>query len=129
LKSKLLKVIVAGYLFPGLAHIYLGRFKKGIFFMLSLTTLFTMGLFYNGEVFSTKMWIEHSEHFFGPYLVLLANFCNGILFIICVISGLGQGNIVSPDNEIGNTYIMVAGLLNILVIYNAIDILKDKERV
>ena len=42
-------------------------------------------------------------------------------------AGLGAGDVTSPTYEYGNTFLIVAGLLNALVVLDAIDLAKGQK--
>ena len=43
------------------------------------------------------------------------------------MAGAGAGTVVAPTYEYGNTYIIVAGLLNMLVVLDAYDIAMGRK--
>ena len=107
---------VAAWAIPGAGHFWLGRVQKGVVFFLSLTTMFVLGLLLKGRLFP----FELSEP-----LVALAAFANaglGLPWIAGRALGLGGGVVTAVTYEYGNTFLIVAGLLNFLVLLDAYDI-------
>ena len=46
----------------------------------------------------------------------------GVLYFLAWALGYGAGSVVAPTYEYGNTFLIVAGLLNLLVVIDAYDI-------
>ncbi len=107
---------VAAWAIPGAGHFWLGRVQKGAVFLVALTMLFAIGLSLHGRLFP----FELSEP-----LVALAAFANaglGLPWIVGRALGLGTGVVTAVTYEYGNTFLIVAGLLNFLVVLDAYDI-------
>ena len=107
---------VAAWAIPGAGHFWLGRVQKGAVFLVALTMLFVIGLSLHGRLFP----FELSEP-----LVALAAFANaglGLPWIVGRSLGLGNGIVTAVTYEYGNTFLIVAGLLNFLVVLDAYDI-------
>lgn len=105
-----------GWLVPGAAHVWLGRRDKGIVFLVVLVALFGAGLALEGRIFP----IEPREPLVA--LAALANIGIGVPYFVAWALGLGSGNVVAASYEYANTYLIVAGLLNALVVLDAYDI-------
>ena len=108
-------VCSAGVLLPGLGHLWLGR-RKGLIFLAVLPTMFALGLFLEGRIFP----IEFSQPLVA--LAALANTGIGLPYILARTMGYGAGNVIAVTYEYGNTFLIVAGLLNALVVIDAFDI-------
>ena len=107
---------VAAWAIPGAGHFWLGRAQKGAVFLVALTMLFAIGLSLHGRLFP----FELSEP-----VVALAAFANaglGLPWIVGRALGLGTGVVTAVTYEYGNTFLIVAGLLNFLVVLDAYDI-------
>ena len=112
----LVLLCVAAWAIPGAGHFWLGRVQKGVVFLVALTTLFVAGLVLKGRLFPFDM---------GEPLVALAAFANaglGLPWIAGKALGLGSGVVTTVTWEYGNTFLIVAGLLNFLVMLDAYDI-------
>ncbi|BCS34150.1 hypothetical protein TBR22_A33790 [Luteitalea sp. TBR-22] len=105
-----------GWLVPGAAHVWLGRRDKGVVFLLAIVLLFAAGLWLEGRIFP----VTFQEPLVG--LAALANLGVGIPYFLAWAAGLGTGNVVAVSYEYANTYLIVAGLLNALVVLDAYDI-------
>jgi hypothetical protein len=109
-------VYLAGWLVPGLAHLWLGRRQKGIVFLLAISAMFALGLFLQGRLFPFT-WSE-------PLVALaaVADLGAGVPYALARLMGLGAGQAPSVTYEYGNAFLITSGLLNALVIIDAHDI-------
>jgi hypothetical protein len=105
----------AGLLVPGLGHLWLGRRKWLIFFVV-LPAMFAFGLLLQGRIFP----VEFSQPLVA--LAALANMGIGLPYVVARGMGYGGGNVIAVTYEYGNTFLIVAGLLNTLVVIDAFDI-------
>ena len=100
---------------PALGHLWLGR-RKGLIFLVVLPAMFALGLFLEGRIFP----VELSQPLVA--LAALANMGIGLPYFIARVMGYGAGNVIAVTYEYGNTFLIVAGLLNTLVVIDAFDI-------
>jgi len=100
---------------PGLGHMWLGR-RKGLIFSVVLPVMFALGLYLEGRIFP----IEFSQPLVA--LAALANMGIGLPYVAARVMGYGAGNVIAVTYEYGNTFLIVAGLLNALVVIDAFDI-------
>ena len=110
-----LLLCLAGWAVPGAAHLWLGR-RTGLVFLVTLPLMFGFGLFLEGRLFP-----------FDPSqpLVALAAAADAGIGLLCLAAralGYGAGNVATVTYEYGNTFLIVAGLLNMLVVIDAYDI-------
>ncbi|MEO5741933.1 MAG: DUF6677 family protein [Vicinamibacterales bacterium] len=113
-------VCAAGLLVPGLGHLWLGR-RKGLIFLAVLPAMFALGLFLEGRMFP----VEFSQPLVA--LAALADMGIGVPYIVARAMGYGVGNVIAVTYEYGNTFLIVAGLLNMLVVIDAFDISKGRK--
>jgi len=106
---------LAAWAIPGSAHLWLGR-RKGLVFLIALPVMFGFGLFLQGRLFP----FDFSEPLVG--LAAAADVGVGLLCFVARAVGYGAGNVVAVTYEYGNTFLIVAGLLNMLVVIDAYDI-------
>ena len=112
----LVLLCLAAWAVPGAGHVWLGRRQKGITFFLTLSAMFAIGLLLRGQLFPFR---------FSEWLVALAAFAQsgiGAAWIGARLLGAGTGVVTSVTWEYGNTFLIVAGLLNFLVILDAYDV-------
>jgi hypothetical protein len=100
---------------PGAAHLWLGR-RKGFVFLVVVPLMFILGLLLQGRIFPFDL----SQ----PLVALeaLADLGAGIPYFVARALGLGAGNVIAVTYEYGNTFLVVAGLLNALVVIDAYDV-------
>jgi hypothetical protein len=111
---------LAGLLVPGLGHLWLGR-RKGLIFLVVLPSMFALGLFLEGRIFP----VEFSQPLVA--LAALANMGIGLPYLFARAVGYGAGNVIAVTYEYGNTFLIVAGLLNTLVVIDAFDIAMGRK--
>ena len=114
-------IAAVAWLVPGAGHLWLGRTQKGIIFLVALPLMFATGLWLEGRLFP----FQPSEP-----LVALAAFADigiGIPYFVAKALRLGGGNVVAATYEYGNTFIIVAGLLNMLVVLDAFDVAQGRK--
>ena len=112
----LVLLCLAAWAIPGAGHFWLGRVQKGVVFLVALTMLFALGLMLEGRLFPFDL---------SEPLVALAAFANaglGLPWVVGGMMGLGGGVVTAATYEYGNSFLIVAGLLNFLVILDAFDI-------
>lgn len=108
-------VCAAAWIVPGLGHLWLGR-RKGLIFLIVLPVMFVLGLALRGRIFP----VELSQPLVA--LAALANMGVGLPYFIARGLGYGAGEVVAVTYEYGNTFLIVAGLLNTLVVIDAFDV-------
>ena len=114
-------VSLIALLIPGGGHLWLGRWQKGVVFLVVLPLMFVLGLWLEGRLFP----FEPSQP-----LVLLAALANGgmgLVYVAASLLGYGAGRVVAVTYEYGNAYLIVAGLLNALVSIDAFDIAMGRK--
>jgi hypothetical protein len=117
----LVALFLAAWAVPGAGHLWLGRRQKAFVFMVVLPLMFALGLLLEGRIFSLQI---------GEPLAALAAIANmglGIPWLIARLAGAGQGTVTAVTHEYGNTFLIVAGLLNFLVILDAFDIAMGRK--
>ncbi|MEX2111927.1 MAG: DUF6677 family protein [Pirellulales bacterium] len=129
---------ILGWLVPGLGHIYQGRTRKGVLFMVTILSTFFYGLFISEGRAVYASWVEGDKRL--PYLCQV---CVGLPALPALVqtylvrSGREPllGGVMAPPVDIaalnelwkrlnrqldlGTVYTMVAGLLNVLAVYDA----------
>lgn len=114
-------VVAAAWLVPGAGHLWLGRVQKGMVFLGALTAMFAMGLLLKGRLFPFDT---------REILVALAAVADaglGLPWILGRALGLGSGVVTAVTYEYGNSFLIVAGLLNFLVVLDAYDIAAGRK--
>ena len=112
---------VLAWAVPGAAHLWLGRRQKGVVFFVALVSMFVIGLLLQGQIFP----FELSDPLVA--LAAVADFGMGVPWIVARAMGTGGGQVTAVTWEYGNTFLIVAGLLNSLVILDAYDIAMGRK--
>jgi hypothetical protein len=114
-------VVVVAWLVPGAAHLWLGQTRKAIIFFVMLTGMFAIGLAFGGRLFPFQI----SDPL--VFLAAAAEWGQAIPRVVAAVAGAGQGDVVAATYEYGNTFLMVSGLLNMLVVLNATDVASGRR--
>ena len=114
-------ICAAAWAVPGAGHFWLGRTQKAIVFLIALPLMFATGLWLEGRIFPFE---------FSQPLVALAAFADlgiGLPYFVAKLLGYGNGRVVAITYEYGNTFGIVAGLLNMLVVLDAYDVAEGRK--
>ena len=126
--SSLVLLCVASWAIPGAGHLWLGRRTKGLILLVALTLMFTIGLALHGRLVPMSAIagvFDLSEPLGG--LMCVADLSIGAPYFAANALGLGAGNVRAVTYEYGNTFLIVAGLLNLLVVIDAYDIATGRK--
>lgn len=112
----LVLLCLAAWAIPGAGHLWLKRPGKGLAFLIVLPVMFAIGLAIQGRLFPFDLS--------DPLVTLeaLADLGIGIPYFVATGFGLGGGQVRAATYEYGNTFVIVAGLLNLLVVIDVYDI-------
>ena len=113
---------LAAWLVPGAGHFLQGQPRKAVILFVILTTMFAIGLGFAGRLFPFQM----AEPL--VFLAAVAEWAIGVPRVIASISGAGRGDVVAATYEYGNTFLITAGLLNVLAIFDAHDLATGRKR-
>jgi hypothetical protein len=114
-------VVAAAWAIPGAGHLWLGRREKGIIFLMILPLMFLIGLQLEGRIFP----LELSEPLVA--LAAVADVGLGVPWLVARFMGAGQGTVTAVTYEYGNSFLIVAGLLNFLVMLDAFDVAMGRK--
>jgi hypothetical protein len=114
--GRLALVGVLAWLVPGAGHLLQGRREKGLVFLVALPLMFAIGLWLQGRLFP----LELSDPL--VFLGAIANRGVGAPYVLARVMDAGAGTVTAASYEYGNTFLMTAGLLNFLVILDALDV-------
>jgi hypothetical protein len=109
-------IALTAWLVPGAAHLWLGQTRRAVIFFVMLTGMFAVGLGFGGRLFPFQV----SDPL--VFLAAAAEWGQGLPRLVGAVAGSGQGDVVAATYEYGNTFLMVSGLLNMLVVLNAMDV-------
>ena len=114
-------ICAAAWAVPGAGHLWLGRTQKGLVFLVALPLMFAIGLWLEGRLFPFEL---------GQPLVALAAFADvgiGVPYGVAKAMGLGAGRVIAQSFEYGNTFLITAGLLNMLVVLDVFDVAEGRK--
>lgn len=115
-------VVAAALIFPGLGHLILGKWIRAMLLSGSILGLFCLGLAVDGKLHG----MDASELI--AMLYFFADASNGLPYLMARSWGYGVGSPQNQSFEYGNTFLAVAGLLNLLVVLNAFDISVGRKK-
>jgi hypothetical protein len=116
-----LAICSGGWLIPGLGHLLLGKWVRGLILSACVLLMFLLGMAMSGRLYDTAF--EQPLHIFA----LLANVGVGIPCFIAQRLGLGAGVLTETTYDYGTTYLWVSGLLNYLIVLDAFDIAQGRK--
>jgi hypothetical protein len=111
-----------GWLIPGAGHLIQKRWIRGGLLLVSIVTLFLLGLAMQGRIYKANG---------GDILDILGfigNLGAGGLYIVTVAMDWGQGAIAFATADYGTKFMIVAGLLNFIAIADAYHIAIGKKQ-
>jgi hypothetical protein len=114
-------LMLIAWLVPGCGHLLLGRRLRAAVFFAVIAVAFVVGLLLDGE-----LMLPHAGDPLS-YLATIASIGNGVLFVVARLLGLGQGVVTAPGYEFGNTFLLTAGMMNLLLVLDTHDIAVGKK--
>ena len=106
---------------PGAGHFLVGQQRKAVIFFVVLLAMFLIGLAFQGELFPFIM----SDPL--VFLAALAQWATAFFRFGAQLAGAGRGDVIAVTYEYGNTFLIVAGLLNLLIVLDAVDIARGAK--
>jgi hypothetical protein len=118
--SPLITVACAWFI-PGAGHLLQGQMRKAVVFGVVLLAMFAIGLVSSGRLFP----FDTSE----PLVLLAAGaeWMLGLPRLAAVVGGWGGGEVTAITFEYGNTFLIAAGLMNVLVVLDAFDLASGRK--
>jgi hypothetical protein len=111
-----------GWLIPGAGHIIQKRWIRGVLLLISITSLFVLGLMMQGHIYKAN----------GGDILDILGFIGDLgavgLYIVTLAMNGGQGAIAFATADYGTKFMIVAGLLNFIAIADAYHIAIGKKR-
>jgi hypothetical protein len=119
---------LAAWAVPGLGHLLQKKWARGLLLGGVVWVMFVVGLLLGGHLFK----VSGTDQGLSALLQLLpmsANFGAGLLYVFCWLTNTGFAeNAQRMTYEYGNTFLLVAGLLNYLAMLDAFDIAAGRKR-
>jgi hypothetical protein len=113
---------IVGWVIPGGGHFIQRRFIRGALLLVSVVSMFFIGIWMQGKVYTANT---------GDILEILSfigDLGAGALYFLAQTFGWGRGAIVNANANYGSVFIVVAGLLNIVSAVDAHQIAIGKKQ-
>jgi len=114
-------LVLLAWIVPGFGHLLLGRRLRAAVFFAVISVGFVIGLALDGELI-----LPHAGDPLS-FLAAIAGVGNGLLFFVARALNLGQGTVTAPGYEFGNTFLLTAGMMNLLLVLDTHDIAVGKK--
>lgn len=121
LNARVVATLLAAWLMPGAGHLMLGKLRRGVIFFVIVLTAITVGCLLEGNLYRvlpnqplTILATLGSMGMGAPYFILR--------FIFAY-----QGNVVAAGFEYGSAFLLTGGLMNLLLILDAWDIVRGRK--
>jgi hypothetical protein len=112
---------LAAWAVPGLGHLLQRRWGRALLLGGSVWAMFIFGLVLGGHLFRLSSSDQGASSLL-QVLPMIANVGSGLLYVFCWFTDTGFAEQAQLTTyEYGNTFLLVAGLLNYLVMLDAFD--------
>jgi hypothetical protein len=111
-----------GWLIPGAGHIIQKRWIRGALLLVSIATMFVLGLMMQGRIYRANA---------GDILEMLGfigDLGAGALYLAALAMGWGSAVVSNAVADYGKIFIIVAGLLNFIAVADAYHIAIGKKQ-
>lgn len=105
-----------------MGHAVLGRRRLGALYAGIVTTAFVVGLSLHGQLYRFD-----SQHPLSLFAALTSH-ATGLLNLTACWMRAGEGDLRSATFEYGTTYLLVAGVMNLLLMLDAFEIARGRKR-
>jgi hypothetical protein len=111
-----------GWLIPGAGHIIQRRWIRGALLLVSIGTMFVLGLMMQGHIYKAN----------GGDILDILGFIGdlgaGGMYIVTLAANGGQGAVAHAIADYGTKFMIVAGLLNFIAVADAYHIAIGKKQ-
>jgi hypothetical protein len=114
-------LMASAWLVPGLGHLLLRRRLRAVVFFAVILVSFVVGILLDGELILPQPGDPLS------YLAAVATVGNGALFLLARALDVGQGVATAVSYEYGNTFLLTAGMMNLLLVLDVHDIARGRK--
>jgi hypothetical protein len=104
--------LIVGWLAPGAGHFLLRKWVRGSLLLVSIVSMYALGIAMQGKLYG-------APHDILDILCLAGDLCNGLLFAVSRLAGLGADQVMVTTADWGSRFIVVAGLLNVIAAVDA----------
>ena len=121
---------IAAWAVPGAGHFLQGRWVRGLVISAAVCGMFIIGLLFGGHLFGLGGGGEGASQLL-QLPPMIANLGTGVLYLLCWAGKTGFSDAAEYAKlatfEYGNTFLLVAGLLNYLAMLDAFDIAAGRK--
>ncbi|MFY9823593.1 MAG: DUF6677 family protein [Thermoanaerobaculia bacterium] len=120
-EGNLVVAVLSAWLVPGLGHVYLKRYRRGLAFFVLVVVSLLLGCKLEGNLYMVVA---------GQPLTILATLGAmgaGFPYFLLRYGLHYQGNIMGAGYEYGTAFLLTAGLMNLLLVLDAWDIVRGKK--
>ena len=122
MKSRTVTAVILAYLIPGAGHLYLGRRARGLIFFAIVVMMFLIGVSIDGELYT----FARAGGSLLRVAAALGTAGAGMLYFGSLFAGV-HGDITSITYEHGTAFAITAGLMNLLLMLDALDIAEERK--
>ena len=119
--KKAVAVVLATWLLPGMGHIVLRRWGRGLIFLGVVGTLAITGFLLRGNIFSA-----HGDDIF-EFLGYLADLGSGIFFLFAKSIEKAGPDVSRAAGDYGTRFIATAGVVNLLCMLDVFEIARGRK--
>jgi hypothetical protein len=119
---------LAAWAFPGAGHLLQRRWARGLLLGGAVWAMFLTGLWLGGHLFMMSSSDQGVAKLL-QILPMIANAGSGLPYVVCWVTNSGfteKAQLLTY--EYGNTFLLVAGLLNYLAMLDAFDIKAGRKQ-
>lgn len=121
---------IAAWMVPGLGHLLQGKWARALLLGGAVWTCFVAALWMGGHLFIVKSDGQETSALY-QLPPMIANLGAGLPYLVCWFFGTGFSDdpitAALTTYEYGNTFLLVAGLLNYLAMLDAFDIAAGRK--
>jgi TM2 domain-containing membrane protein YozV len=122
MKGRTFFAMLLAYLVPGAGHLYLGRRGRAITFFCIVVLMFLIGIAIDGDLYT----IGHANGSLLRMLAALGSLGSGVIYWVATSMGV-HGDVTSITFEHGTAFTITAGLMNLLLMLDVIDIAQGRK--
>jgi hypothetical protein len=113
--------VVLAWLIPGLGHVYLKRWMRGLFFLLLVLVSLAVGCALQGNLYR----VLPNQPL--TILATLGSMGMGLPYFFLRYFLHYEGDVVGAGYEYGTAFLLTAGLMNLLLVMDAWDIARGRK--
>ena len=113
--------LVLAWLVPGLGHVYLKRYARGLAFFVLVMTSMLIGCKLEGNLYQ----VDRTQPL--TYLATMGSMGMGLPYYVLRYWLQYKGNVMGAGYEYGTAFLLTAGLMNLLLVLDAWDIVRGKK--